>query len=102
MAEREGVVSNLNKLLNRCKCGVYLTVNEHKNYYEDVKDHLDNLGGGSDAKIVEQIIKQDNIVELQFYPNTPIGSYTILHYDVDKAIEQALQILDDEKAVSDA
>jgi hypothetical protein len=39
------------------------------------------------------VIANDSTVELQFYPDTPIGSYTVIHYDVDEALRIALQII---------
>lgn len=39
------------------------------------------------------ILSSGNIVDLQFYPDTPIGSYQIVHYDLDKALQLALEFL---------
>ena len=31
--------------------------------------------------------KSNTVVEIQAYPDTPIGSYRVIHYDIDKAID---------------
>ena len=46
-----------------------------------------------EADVLQKMIETDTIVRLQFYPLTPIGFYVIFHYDVERAIEQALAIL---------
>ncbi len=91
-------MDKLKTLLDRCKCGVFLAVNEHRNYYETPADRLawyaelecqpeisDDVAAG--------ILSSGNIVDLQFYPDTPIGSYQIVHYDLDKALQLALEFL---------
>ncbi len=92
-------------LLARCKCGVYLTVNAHRDYYESLPVYVDGvLSDGRlepvDDKTLKEMIARDTFVELQFYPNTPISSYTVLHYDVELAIEAAFQCLRDENIIN--
>ncbi len=89
----------LKKLLERCKCGVYLSVNEHRDYYQTAADRLKELYEqreeppeiNEDVRV--KMIETDTIVELQFYPDTPIRSYTIWHYDLDEALAVALECL---------
>lgn len=38
----------------------------------------------------------DTIIEIHFYPDTPVGFYKIFHYDLDMAIDEALLILKDQ------
>lgn len=91
----------MKKIAQRCKAGVYLRINEHKDRYKSAFDYIEELraiGAIEDEDDVEEeilniMIKTDSIVELTFYPETPIGSYTVYHYDVDLAIEQAHKIL---------
>jgi len=35
------------KLLARCKCGVFLIVNEHRDYYETAEQKLEELSAGT-------------------------------------------------------
>ena len=92
-------MDKLKELLGRCKCGVFLTVNEHRDYYITAAKFLE------EAEIFEcppkiapdvfaRMIEIDTIVRLTFYPSTPIGSYDVWHYDVDAALNEALECLD--------
>lgn len=90
----------LNKILKRCKCGVYLNVNAHRDYYETVRDsinekiQLDSIEEGDiDKEVLDKMIELDTIIDLQFYPDTPIGSYSIYHYDLEKALDMAIDVL---------
>ena len=67
------------------KCGLFLTHNEHRNYYETVEQWLEN-GQRDDPKSGfewvspeerEKAIREDSVWTLQWYPDTPIGSYDI-------------------------
>ncbi len=91
-------MKKLKKLLDACKCGVFLTVNQHRDYYQTAEESLlEAQGHECPPEIpndVREIMEKTNtIVELQFYPNTPIGSYCIYHYDVELALDEALEIL---------
>jgi len=86
----------LKTLLARCKCGVYLTVNEHRDSYDTPEQWLDELGGREcPPEISEEvragILSGGNIVELQFYPDSPVGFYVIVHHDLDEALRLALK-----------
>lgn len=85
----------LKQLLTRCKCGVYLTVNEYKDYHWTVQEGLDDIWSRESPpqitlEVWEEILKTGNLIELQFYPDTPIGSYTIVHHDLEQALRDAL------------
>lgn len=92
-------MDKLNKLTQRCKCGVYLSINEHRNYYETVEEHIkssfitEDFSESIDKGIYEKMKELNVIIELQFYPDTPIGFYTVYHYDLEMALDKALIIL---------
>lgn len=81
-------------ILDKCKASVHLGVNEHKSYYEPVEDYIAQREDVIDADILNKIIETDNLIELQLYPDTPIGFYKIYHYDLDKALDEALECLE--------
>lgn len=56
-------MDKLNKIIARCKCGFYLTINSHRDDYETVEQ------------------------------SRPIGFYNIYHYDLDMAFDEILKIL---------
>lgn len=86
-------MKRLKKLIDKSKCGVIITVNEHRNYYETIEENVsDDDRKEIDIDIWNKMIEMDTCVRLQFYPDTPIGFYLIHHYDVEKAIDLALDI----------
>jgi len=95
-------MNKLKKLISLCKGGVYLTINKHKDYYLTAQQQINDMRDNELAEIQESIktkmIETDTIVELIFYPDSPVGSYGIYHYDVDCALEEALSTFEEENA----
>lgn len=90
----------LETLLTRCKCGVFLTVNEHRDYYETAAKTIEDAEVREcppqlEPEVRAKMIETDTIVRLTFYPDTPIGSYDIWHYNVAAALDQALECIPD-------
>ena len=79
-------------LLSKCECGVYLSINRHRDYYQTVEEYLIDEED-IDPKVMEQMISMNKVYELQFYPDTPIGSYSVYHHDLDLMIAEALTCL---------
>lgn len=92
-------MEKLNKLIQRCKCCVYLKVNSHRDYNETVEQYfksypsyeedLENI----DKDVYEKMKEINTIIELQYYPDTSIGFYKVYHYDLEMAIDIALSSL---------
>lgn len=92
-------MEKLNKLIQRCKCGIYLKINVHRDHYETVEkyfksnpfneEYLEDI----DSNVYNKMKEQNIIIELQFYPDTPIGFYKVYHYDLEMAIDKALSSL---------
>jgi hypothetical protein len=93
-------MSDLHKLLARCKASVTLRVNAHRDIYESAEAYLIRAAEQNqdeplaEPDVVEEMIERDTIIELLVYPDTPIGSYSIWHYDVDAAINEALECVE--------
>lgn len=90
-------MDKLKKLLARCKCGVHLTINDHRDIYKPAAEALDDLAAcGFDdiaPEVRQKMIETDTIIDLHFYPDTPVGFYKVLHYDLDAALDEALACL---------
>lgn len=85
----------LQELLSLCACGVFVTVNEHRDYYETAEKHLEDAERLEcppeiEADVRAKMIETNTVVKVLFYPDTPIGSYEIWHYNLDAALEQSL------------
>jgi uncharacterized protein (UPF0248 family) len=88
----------MKEIVNKCKCGVFFTANEHRDYYQTVEERLEELSQREcpveiSEEIGRKMVETDTILELQFYPDTPIGFYVIYHYDYDELIKKAKEIL---------
>lgn len=91
------VTDKLKELMSRCKCGVHVTVNAHRDVYESAEIFLSEMstqGGHEDLEIdpavKAKMIETNTVVEVQFYPNTPVSFYVLRHYDLDAALDEAL------------
>jgi len=96
-------VDKLKELMRRCKCGVYVKVNAHRDVYESAELFLSEMSTQGDHEHLQidpavkaKMIETNTIVEVQFYPNTPISFYVLRHYDLDAALDDALACLDAE------
>lgn len=78
----------------RHECSLSLTHNQHKDYYETAEQYLshwqDNNGPTfSDEEDRARCISENELWELQWYPDTPIGSYHIAGSTLAKVLELA-------------
>ena len=79
------------ELINKCKGSVSIIINGHRDCYESVKDNINaDLIEDIELDVLLKMQEMDTMVELQFYPKTPIGFYRIYHYDLSLAIKIAL------------
>lgn len=90
-------MDKLKELLMKCECGVFIEVNQHRDYYQTAEQAIledierdDKL----DEDIKAKMIELNTIIRIQFYPITPIGHYVVYHYDIDLALDRALSCLD--------
>lgn len=88
-------MDKLTELLSLCQCGVFVTVNEHRDYYQSAAEALEEAKQLEcppeiDAIVRAEMIARNNIIKIQFYPDTPVGSYDIWHYDLHAALDQCL------------
>ena len=95
-------MSDLKELIEMCKASVSIEVNRHKDVYMPISEYMNEFPQSDfldemDPDILRTILATDTIVDLHFYPNTPIGFYKIYHYDIDLAIEKAIKQLRKEK-----
>ena len=78
------------------KCGLYLTHNIHKDYYTtvaklsaDINRHeIDEGDWGNDVEKTLALLL-DEVWTLQWYPDTPIGSYSLAAYNLSALLEAA-------------
>lgn len=81
------------EICGMCKCSVSITVNAHRDIYESVEVYLDEKAGEILPDVLSKMIETDTLIEVQAYPDTPIGFYIVRHYDIDMALQEMRDIL---------
>ena len=87
-------MNNFWRLLAVCRCAVYLSINDHRNLYVTAADWLAEQGDAVldvDADVLKRMVDTNTVVDLQFYPSTPVGSYRVLHWNPDEAVRLGLE-----------
>ena len=72
------------------RCGLHLTHNQHKDYYETVEQYLTNswMKDISEEE-KKELIDADEIWELQWYPDTPVGFYKVVSPTFEGVLKKA-------------
>lgn len=76
------------------KCGLHLTHNQHKDYYETVERYFENgwMEGFASEEDKQRMIAADEIWELQWYPDTPVGFYKVVGVTLEEVLKKALTV----------
>lgn len=82
-------------LLPQHKAGLFLTHNEHRGYYENASDYIREgrerpaPATWKDDDAIQRAISTDEIWELQWYPDTPVGFYRVAAPTLHELLELA-------------
>lgn len=98
-------MNQLQQLIERCKSSASITANQHRDFYESATGYLAHCNGGDmvsigedlSREVYDKMIATDTIIEVQFYPHTPIGFHIVYHYDLEAALNRAIEILNNEQ-----
>ncbi len=93
-------MDKLKELLSMCKCSVQIEVNSHRDYYDTIDKAIADIekeGGparGTQEKLSDEVKagmkRTETIIYLHYYPRTPIGFHSFYHYDIDLALQEAI------------
>lgn len=90
-------MDKVKELIENCKSSVSILVNEHKPFFQTVKEYLnerlDNDISNISIDVYAEMQKTNTIIEIQVYSATNISSYTVYHYDIDTAFQIALDCI---------
>ena len=90
-------MDKVKELMSLCKCGVFISVNEHRDYYEKVEEFLVDRCVGNELEIEQEVmdrmVETDTIVNVHAYPDTPIGFFECYHYDLDCAVDEVIEAI---------
>ena len=96
-------MEKLKEVIARTKAGISIEINQHKQNYQSVEQYITERLSWNNETVEEEIgiavydkmVETNTIIELQVYPDTPIGFYRIWHYDVEIAIERYLKAINE-------
>lgn len=88
-------LSKIRLLQELCEFSLTIEVNNHKDYFQSVSEYMSESDKMEDLNttIYNNMVSTNTIVEIQAYPRTPNGFYKTFHYDLDKAIDEMIDIL---------
>ena len=83
---------DLLELFPKHNCSLFLTHDPHKNYYQTIEQWEKDVSGLSASDWVspeqrEKALIHNSFWELHWYPDTPIGFYRLLAYDLAVLLE---------------
>lgn len=96
-------MNTLIRLAKKCKGDVTLKINEHRSMYRSVKEEIEILRLlGADEEdlptdIANKMIEKDIIIDVTFYPDTMVGFFRILHWDMNEVERQVNEWLEENK-----
>ncbi len=91
-------MKKLNQLIEKCKGGICIEINPHKDCCLTIDEYLrldvsfgvyDNI---DNDEIYNEIIKSNNIIIITLYLHTLVDCNVITHYDLETAIDIALKL----------
>lgn len=92
-------MDKLIELFNLCSASVTIIHDEHKDFYQTVEEFINDrekaLGESLsiDADVRKFMVEKNHMITLHAYPDTPIGFYTVYHWDLLTAVEEMLTIV---------
>jgi len=98
------MIDKIKKLVSLCNASVNIEINPHRDYYQTIEQYLYNehKNGGNDGEmehldVLPGMIEADTMVRIQFYPTTPVGFYVVYHHDIEKALDECIEIAEQYK-----
>jgi len=73
------------------KCGLYLSHNPHRDVYEKPEDFY-RAEFSISPEDWQKCIDTDDVWDLQWYPDTPIGFYLVIGSSLELVMAEALRI----------
>ncbi len=94
----------LTRLLLLAKCSVTITVNSHRDVYQTVAEWLTKRDEWEpsakdeiDDAMRAAMIASDTVIEVQVYPDTPVGCFVIVHHDIGAALDCAIEAIESKR-----
>ena len=90
-------LDKLSQIASLCKASVTVYINKHRDHYQTLNKYLsdyaslnpDDFNDISDD-VLSKMVELNNIIEIYAFPDSPVGSYHVMHYDLDLAMDAML------------
>lgn len=87
----------MEEIIQKCKCGIYLSVNQYRDYYQSIEDAVkeerERNSMDIDDELAARMIAEKSLISLQFYPNTPVGFYIVYGTTLDEVVTKAKSVI---------
>ena len=87
----------MEEIIQKCKCGIYLSVNQYRDYYQSIEDAVkeerERNSMDIDDELAARMVAEKSLISLQFYPNTPVGFYIVYGTTLDEVVTKAKSVL---------
>jgi len=86
-------MEKLKKLVEACKFGLDICAKNHNPLFMNMWDYLYKYSNEPN-EISDKIGNNENLIEITCYPDSAVGYFTVYHYDIELAIDEALTIIE--------
>lgn len=86
-------MEKLKELINKCKSTVEVRCNPHRSYCDTIREYIEDDIDEIEQDVLNEMLKTDTLICIQFYPHSSVGFFIVYHYDLDMAIDKALSLL---------
>lgn len=92
------IEEKINKIVNGKPNSLSIQYNEGWSFYEPLDtEYIDRQDLGLDEKTKQEILTKQQIWSLVYYPNTPVGSLYVAHWDLEKALDLMVEAIEADK-----
>lgn len=94
------MTDKIQEINSLCKLEWTLTVNGHRSLNTSIFEynypHFNESLGIIELEMIKEILSRENCISICLYPSNSVGCYFVYHYDLDKALDEALKMLKNE------
>lgn len=89
----------LRYLMSLVQCSMSIDLDQHKVFYQTVEDYFSEGHNRDkpDEEVFSTMVKLNTIVEIHVFPDTPVGSYLVCHYNLEDAVERMIEVIEYER-----
>ena len=89
--------NKLKELISLCKCSIELHIDEHQ-HHSSIYTYLNvinKLHINAPHTIIDKCVELNTVIEIYVYPPDKSIGYSVMHYDIDMAIDEMIRLIKD-------